>query len=111
MSAQPGSSKEGGAGAGSNTFAQVSFVSEESGAAVDLDDPNFWTKILPEVGSLADMDPEAAAAMDAAAEASGAAKLRTTRPDHLTALDHLMKKPSDAARKRPREGDATWEQP
>ena len=29
-------------------------------------------------------------AMDAAAEMSGASKLRATRPDHLTALDHLM---------------------
>ncbi|KOO24287.1 associated with tfs and helicases family protein [Chrysochromulina tobinii] len=92
----------------------VSFVSEESGAAVDLDDPNFWSKILPEVGALADMDPEQAAAMDAAAEMSGASKLRATRPDHLTALDHLMSSKKGAGgggeRKRPRdEGGAEEE--
>lgn len=86
-----GSDAAGSAGVGSNTFAQVSFVSETSGTMVDLDDPNFWSKMLPEVPALASMDSAAAAAMDAAAIASGAQSLRVAKPDGLTDLDRVLR--------------------
>ena len=59
---------------GSSTFALASFVADESGASVDLDDPNFWAKMLPEMPQL---NASAAAQMDAAVlVASGADRLR-----------------------------------
>jgi superfamily II DNA or RNA helicase len=57
LGAPPG---KGGQGGGmSNTFAQASFVSEGSGKMVDLEDPNFWAKMLPEVPGIG-VDAEAA---------------------------------------------------
>lgn len=42
-----------GPSASSSTFAHAEFVSETSGTSVNLDDPNFWAKMLPEVPTLA----------------------------------------------------------
>lgn len=43
----------GAAGPSSSSFAHAEFVSETSGTSINLDDPNFWAKMLPEVPTLA----------------------------------------------------------
>jgi len=52
VAAAAGDGEGSGAGA-SSTFAHAEFVSETSGTSVDLDDPDFWSKMLPEVPAIA----------------------------------------------------------
>ena len=86
------------AGGSSSTFALASFVSDESGASIDLDDPEFWSKMLPEVPQL---DAAAAAEMDAAAAASGADRLRVQpkKPEE-TDLDRVWARGRERKRER-----------
>ena len=69
--------------------------------SIDLDDPEFWSKMLPEVP---DLDEDAAKAMDAAAIASGADRLRAApRPVEVDELDLAFQRGKELSRKRARE--------
>ena len=101
---KPGEGKKEDGGGGSSSFALTSFISETSGEAIDLDDPSFWTKMLPDVG--ADLDEETAKKMDAAAAKSGASGLTRAAPkEYVDNLKEAMQqgKEQAAERKRARE--------
>ena len=94
---EPGTSS----GGKSSTFALASFVSDESGATIDLDDPDFWSKMLPDVPQL---DASAAAEMDAVAAQAGADRLKLAakkaEPWPETGLDRALSRGRERKRER-----------
>ena len=93
----------------SSGFAMASFVSE-TGEMIDLDDPSFWTKMLPDVPTLTSDD---AAKMDQAsakmASMSGADRIRGQPKEYyMDELDRAMQLGKE--RKRQREEGANDEE-
>ena len=56
---------------GGSFFSQASFIAE-SGSSIDMDDPNFWSKMLPGTAAAANADAVAAARKAGATKLSGA---------------------------------------